>query len=155
MKRNLSSKVQSAEKSLLEMFNQNVVTLCLLTISSFSSLSCAIFTSGKAEERLLGSVVAATNGAEARRHLISVASIRSKYTHGNFHVCGGFIINKHWVGTAAQCMIDKTINNTAVAVGSTNIAGGTIYDLNRIEIHNYNVNTAIIINFLFIKRNFI
>lgn len=118
----------------MKMFKRNVVTFCLLAILSFFSPSRAIISSENGEDRISGG----TNN-----HHFALASIRSVNNQGNFHICGGFIINKHWVGTAAQCMTHKTINNTAVAVGSSNIGGGTVYDVNRIEKHNYNVNKFI------------
>lgn len=69
----------------------------------------------------------------------SVASVRFSNLQGQFHICGGFILNKHWVGSAAQCLTGQTTQNTVVAVGTLTIVGGTSYNLNQIEMHkNYN-----------------
>lgn len=125
------------------MFNQNSAFFFLLTIFACYSTNCADVLESK-EERLIGGTLP---GATVNRQ--TVASIRLQMLQMSFHVCGGFIINKHWVGTAAQCLTNKTIYNTVVAVGSTSITGGTIYNLERIEKHqNYSVIAkAIFYNF--------
>lgn len=70
----------------------------------------------------------------------SVASVRYSNLQGQFHICGGFIINKRWVGTAAQCLSGQTTQNTVVAIGTTSIVLGTTYGVSLIEMHqNYNV----------------
>ncbi len=133
------------------MFNRNVISFCLLTIVSYCSLSSAIFSSERGESRILGGVAATA----ATLNRASVASVRLYTSQGHFHVCGGFIINRRWVGTAAQCMTDKTTNNAAVSVGSLAIGGGTIYNLDRIEKHeNFNVILLILLYEFSIKRPF-
>ncbi len=117
------------------MFNRKNSIFCLLTIFACCSPIRADISPGSIEQRLLsgGSLPISTNAD-------SVASVRLKNSQGTVHICGGFIINKHWVGTAAQCLTGKTINNTVVAVGRPTVTGGPIYDINQIEKHNYNVN---------------
>lgn len=105
--------------------------LCLLASSS----NWADAELGNVDKRILSAAVppAATNAA-------SVASIRLALVQGNFHIGGGFIINKHWVGTAAQVLTELNVNNTVVAVNRPTVTGGTIYTVNHIEIHqNFNV----------------
>lgn len=136
------------------MFNRNVVTLCLLTIFSLCSPSCALVASERVEGRILGG--AAATAATLNR--ASVASIRFYNLQISVHVCGGFIINRRWVGTAAQCMEGKTTSTCVVAVGSLTLTGGILYPLDRIEKHeNYNVKFIKMLNeiSLFIKRRII
>lgn len=122
------------------MFNRNSAFFCLLTIFACCSSSCADVPLESTEGRILGG-----GNPGANSNVRTVASIRLRTTQMSYHTCGAFIINKHWVGTAGQCMAEKTENNTVVAVGSTSIVAGTIYDINRIETHvDFNVKTKAI-----------
>lgn len=122
------------------MFHRKFVVPCLLIIANCWQTS-AVLSVDSVQERLLGGGTISTGLTPVA---ISVASVRSKSVQGNFHVCGGFIINKHWVGTAAQCLTYRNVSNTAVSVGARHaINGGIVYDLSRIEKHNYNVSETI------------
>ncbi|XP_037033478.1 chymotrypsin-2-like [Bradysia coprophila] len=115
------------------MFNRHFSVLCLLAIFAYCSPSRADVLSKSTEQRLLGAANAPTN-----TNSNSVASVRYLTSQLSQHVCGGFIINKHWIGTAAQCLTGKTVNNTVVAVGRPTISGGTIHSVDRIVMHeNY------------------
>lgn len=61
----------------------------------------------------------------------------------NTHVCGGWIHAARWIITAAHCVIDRTIADTQVIVGATQLStGGYDYQLSRIIPHpNFNTNT--------------
>lgn len=111
--------------------------LCLSIILFYPSSYAGSLSNQTVEDRILGGITLSSRTYQ----LMSLASVRFSNIQGQFHLCGGFIINKYWLGSAAQCLAGQTIQNTVVAVGSASIAGGTIYNLNRIEMHqNYNVN---------------
>lgn len=122
------------------MYNRNLSAyFCLLTIFAFCSPSRADIWPNSIEQRLLAAGAAGSSALNAN----SVASVRLRNNQGTVHVCGGFIINKRWVGTAAQCLTGKTINNTVVAVGIPTVTGGLIYGIVHIEKHqNYNVKSS-------------
>ena len=72
----------------------------------------------------------------------SVASIQALTFHGNYHICGAFIINKRWIGTAAQCVVGQTNKTIGVSVGVSSITSIRALRLSRIEIHpSFNVNS--------------
>lgn len=84
------------------------------------------------EERILGGATAPSRS--------SIASVRVSNLQGTFHICGGFVINRRWAGTAAQCLTGYLVPNIVIAVGTTTIVGGIIYTLSEIQIHfQYNV----------------
>lgn len=62
----------------------------------------------------------------------AMASVRTAMLQGNFHICGGFVINNFFVGTAAQCVFDRTASNTIVGVGTNLITATITYSLGNI-----------------------
>lgn len=67
------------------------------------------------------------------------ASVRN---FANVHLCGGFIHRSRWIISVAFCVIDRTISNTRVVVGTNSLLhGGFDYSLSRIIPHpNFNAN---------------
>lgn len=117
------------------------VALSLTLVVSFASSDDGYANSSlPSKDQLIAGGTVITTGNER----LSVASVRFSNIQGSFHLCGGFVINKRWVGTAAQCLTGQTINNTVVAVGTMAVAAGRIHELDQIEKHhNYNVTTLI------------
>lgn len=114
------------------MFNRNFVVLSLFACCSTSWANEAL---GNLDKRILSGVAlpAGNNGD-------SVASIRFSIAGSTIHIGGGFIINRRWVGTSAQLLQGKSPERTVVAVGRPTVTGGTMYNVDRFEIHqNYNV----------------
>ncbi|GAB0095941.1 Peptidase S1 domain-containing protein [Sergentomyia squamirostris] len=61
------------------------------------------------------------------------ASLR---TWDNVHFCNGFIANNQWVVTVANCVHDRTIGNTFMALGALHrYIDGIRYDISEIVIH--------------------
>lgn len=68
----------------------------------------------------------------------AVASLRTRTVQGNFHLCGGFIINLNWIGTAAQCVHGREdrAQDFVVGVGTNSITTTRNYDVAFIVPHN-------------------
>ncbi|CRK98074.1 CLUMA_CG011443, isoform A [Clunio marinus] len=65
------------------------------------------------------------------RHQVSIRDVPTRN-----HLCGGFIINSRWIGSSADCTIDREIQTTRVVVGSTSLSsGGTDYGISQIINH--------------------
>lgn len=134
IRRNCQSILVSERKFNLKMVNSLWVYVLLTLLYLQGNEGASLST----QNRLVGGVTGL--GFSTDRY--SMASVRFSNVQGQFHLCGGFIINKRWVGTAAQCLEGQTTQNTVVAVGTTSIVLGTVYGLSQIEMHqNFNVIT--------------
>ncbi|GJQ77880.1 hypothetical protein Trydic_g16133 [Trypoxylus dichotomus] len=61
----------------------------------------------------------------------------------NEHFCGGSIISKQWVLTAAQCMFGQTVSRVKVVAGTNKLdSGGTAVGIQRVIIHPEYGNTS-------------
>lgn len=106
------------------MFSRGVVLLCVLAVANSLLVSD--------EDNLRnGRIMGGTIG----RH-DAIASIRSSMLQGNMHICGAFILNNHWVGTAAQCVFDRTVANTLIGVGTNLIVPTVTHTLYSIHIND-------------------
>lgn len=105
------------------MLSRSVLLCCVLAVAN------ALLTSE--EEGLRGRIM----GGAIGRH-DAVASIRSSMLQGNMHICGAFIINNQWIGTAAQCVYGRTAANTIVGVGTNLITPTVTHALQEIFINN-------------------
>lgn len=103
----------------------NVLMLCLVLTAN-----CILLLD---EDQPRGSRIM---GGSLYRH-DAVASVRLVMQQGNFHLCGAVIASENWVVSAAQCVIDATVNNTIVGVGTNFINPTTTYALEKIICHPY------------------
>lgn len=67
----------------------------------------------------------------------AVASLRTRSLQGNSHLCGAFIINQNWIGTAAQCVNDREDRpqDFLVGVGTNSITTTRNYEVGLIIKH--------------------
>lgn len=105
------------------MFSRGVVLLCVLAVANSLLISD--------EDKLRNGRI--MGGAIGRND--AVASIRSSMLQGNMHLCGAFIISNSWIGTAAQCLFERTIANTIAGVGTNLIVPTVTHELSNIHIH--------------------
>lgn len=103
------------------MLSRGVLLLCFLAVAN-----SLLVENNPRNGRIIG-------GAIARND--AVASVRTAMLQGNFHICGAFILNNNWVGTAAQCIFDRTIANTIIGVGTNLITPTVTHGLAEIAIH--------------------
>lgn len=105
-----------------------ILVLCVLLSVAFSSEAASL-----QQGRIIG-------GAPAAPHQFPhTASIRNTL---DVHLCSGFIRSSRWIVTVAASVVDRTISNTHVVVGTNTLSqGGFDYALSRIIPHpNFNAN---------------
>lgn len=98
------------------MFARGIFIVCLMAVTSSMIISDDNSSELRNVSRIMGGSITRND---------AMASIRTSIAQGNLHLCGAFIINNRWIGTAAQCVHGRTTADTIVGVG-TNLITPTI-----------------------------
>ncbi|KAM6231253.1 chymotrypsin-like elastase family member 1 [Spheniscus humboldti] len=103
-------------------------------------LLAALALCGRCSEQDLDGVQRVVGGTEARSHAWPSQISLQYYSSGSWHhTCGGSLIQRNWVMTAAHC-VDRNLNFRVVA-GEHNLYGNDgseqVFSLSKIIIHPY------------------
>ncbi|NXI92270.1 CELA1 elastase, partial [Psophia crepitans] len=103
-------------------------------------LLAALALCGRCFEQDLGGVERVVGGTEARSHAWPSQISLQYYSSGSwYHTCGGSLIQRNWVMTAAHC-VDSNLNFRVVAGDHnlyTNEGSEQIFSVSKIIIHPY------------------